>query len=58
MEAIRTTETSGATHRTTRRHIPEDDTLHYNPVLIIGNKMNIEICVIRAALVGQDSRKK
>jgi hypothetical protein len=27
MEAIRSSETSGATQRTTRRHIPEDDTL-------------------------------
>jgi hypothetical protein len=31
MEAIRSSETSGATQRTTRRHIPEDGTLqcHY-----------------------------
>jgi hypothetical protein len=29
MEAISSSETSGATQRTTRRHIPEDDTLHY-----------------------------
>jgi hypothetical protein len=28
MEAIRSSETSDATKRTTRRHIPEDDTLH------------------------------
>jgi hypothetical protein len=28
MKAIRSSETSGATQRTTRRHIPEDDTLH------------------------------
>jgi hypothetical protein len=28
MEAIRSSETSDATQRTTRRHIPEDDTLH------------------------------
>jgi hypothetical protein len=28
MEAISSSETSGATQRTTRRHIPEDDTLH------------------------------
>jgi hypothetical protein len=27
MEAIRSSETSGATQRSTRRHIPEDDTL-------------------------------
>jgi hypothetical protein len=27
MEAIRSSETSGTTLRTTRRHIPEDDTL-------------------------------
>jgi hypothetical protein len=27
MEAIRSSETSGAIQRTTRRHIPEDDTL-------------------------------
>jgi hypothetical protein len=27
MEAIRSSETPGATQRTTRRHIPEDDTL-------------------------------
>jgi hypothetical protein len=26
MEAIRSSETSGATQRTTRRHIPEEDT--------------------------------
>jgi hypothetical protein len=26
MEAIRSSETSGTTHRTTRRHIPEEDT--------------------------------
>jgi hypothetical protein len=28
MEAISSSETSGASQRTTRRHIPEDDTLH------------------------------
>jgi hypothetical protein len=28
MEALCSSETSGATQRTTRRHIPEDDTLH------------------------------
>jgi hypothetical protein len=28
IETIRSSETSGATQRTTRRHIPEDDTLH------------------------------
>jgi hypothetical protein len=28
MEAIRSSETSGAIQRTTRRHIPEYDTLH------------------------------
>jgi hypothetical protein len=28
MEAICSSETSGATQRITRRHIPEDDTLH------------------------------
>jgi hypothetical protein len=28
MEAIRSSETSGTTLRTTRRHIPEDDTLY------------------------------
>jgi hypothetical protein len=28
MEPIRSSETSGVTQRTTRRHIPEDDTLH------------------------------
>jgi hypothetical protein len=28
MEAIYSSETSVATQRTTRRHIPEDDTLH------------------------------
>jgi hypothetical protein len=28
MEAICSTETSGASQQTTRRHIPEDDTLH------------------------------
>jgi hypothetical protein len=28
MEAICFSETSGATQRTTRHHIPEDDTLH------------------------------
>jgi hypothetical protein len=28
MEAIRSSETSGTNLRTTRRHIPEDDTLH------------------------------
>jgi hypothetical protein len=27
MEAIRSSETSGGTQRTTRRHIPEDDTI-------------------------------
>jgi hypothetical protein len=29
MEAVRSFETSGATQRTTRRHIPEDDTLQH-----------------------------
>jgi hypothetical protein len=29
MEAIRSSETSGTTQRTTRRHIPEEDTLQY-----------------------------
>jgi hypothetical protein len=32
MEAICSSETSGATERTTRRHIPEDDTLNNNVV--------------------------
>jgi hypothetical protein len=30
MEALCSSETSVATQRTTRRHIPEDDTLHYH----------------------------
>jgi hypothetical protein len=30
MEAIRSSEMSGTTQRTTRRHIPEEDTLHLN----------------------------
>jgi hypothetical protein len=30
MEAIRSSETSGTTLRTTRRHIPDDDTLQYH----------------------------
>jgi hypothetical protein len=29
MEAIRSSETSGTTQRTTRRHIPEEDTLQF-----------------------------
>jgi hypothetical protein len=29
MEAIRSSETSGTTQRTIRRHIPEEDTLHF-----------------------------
>jgi hypothetical protein len=33
MEAIRSSETSGATQRTTRRHTPEDDTLHITSAL-------------------------
>jgi hypothetical protein len=33
MEAIRSSETSGATQRTTQRHIPEDDTLYIGPLL-------------------------
>jgi hypothetical protein len=36
MEAIRSSETSGATQRTTRRHIPEDDTLHTYVLLDLG----------------------
>jgi hypothetical protein len=32
MEAIRSSETPGTTQRTTRRHIPEDDTLYKNSV--------------------------
>jgi hypothetical protein len=33
METIRSSETSGPTQRTTRRHIPEDDTLHKSDAL-------------------------
>jgi hypothetical protein len=33
MEAIRSSETSGTTLRTTRRHIPEDDTLQLTLIL-------------------------
>jgi hypothetical protein len=32
MEAIRSSETSGTTQRTTRRHIPEEDTLFLWPL--------------------------
>jgi hypothetical protein len=32
MEAIRSSETSGTTQRTTRRHIPEEDTLQTTAV--------------------------
>jgi hypothetical protein len=30
MEAIRSSETSGTTQRTTRRYIPEEDTLNFS----------------------------
>jgi hypothetical protein len=33
MEAICSSEMSGATQWTTRRHIPEDDTLHYHDII-------------------------
>jgi hypothetical protein len=33
MEAIRSSETSGKTQRTTRHHIPENDTLQINCIL-------------------------
>jgi hypothetical protein len=36
MEAIRSFETSGTTQRTTRRHIPEEDTLQYNTTFYDG----------------------
>jgi hypothetical protein len=35
MEAICSSETSIATQRTTRHHIPEDDTLHHTTYLIV-----------------------
>jgi hypothetical protein len=38
MEAIRSSETSGTTQRTTRRHIPEKDTLQENITLHYGAK--------------------
>jgi hypothetical protein len=40
MEAIRSSETSGATQRTTRRHIPEDDTPGVSCLLKSGNNSN------------------
>jgi hypothetical protein len=35
MEAIRSSETSGTTQRTTRRHISEEDTLHGMTMFIL-----------------------
>jgi hypothetical protein len=51
MEAIRSSETSGTTLRTTRRHIPEDDTLQnhrcenlksYNYVICLFTKVQLD----------------
>jgi hypothetical protein len=38
MEAIRSSETSGTTQRTTWRHIPEEDTLHV--FLLFGGELD------------------
>jgi hypothetical protein len=37
MEEIRSSEKSGATQRTTRRHIPEDDTIQLRHLFLIDN---------------------
>jgi hypothetical protein len=50
MEAIRSSETSGTTQHTTRRHIPEEDTLQDREGLIMGGenqKSNAECSVKR-----------
>jgi hypothetical protein len=43
MEAISSSETSVETQRTTRRHIPEDDTLHITICLNTNRMQNIKI---------------
>jgi hypothetical protein len=57
MEAMRSSETSGTTQRTTRRHIPEEDTLQNHRCenlksyiinrIIFLNNINRLVCVIR-----------
>jgi hypothetical protein len=42
MEAISSSETSGATQRTTWRHIPEDDTLHNHHCENLKSYMDLE----------------
>jgi hypothetical protein len=49
IEAIRSSETSGATQRTTRRHIPEDDTLQ------IELSSHVFICMINSVGGGDSS---
>jgi hypothetical protein len=44
MEAIRSSETSGTTLRTTRRHIPEDDTLQNHRCENLKSYMPSRVC--------------
>jgi hypothetical protein len=46
MEAIRSSETSGTTQRTTRRHIPEEDTLHIQQMPVIIQLRQLPLSVL------------
>jgi hypothetical protein len=52
MEAIGSSETSVATQRTTRRHIPEDDTLHLYLIVYIYNITFLKLsCLLNPAFL-------
>jgi hypothetical protein len=54
METIGSSETSVATQRTTRCHIPEDDTLNIRTVLILCNRLcKLSISTIHGQPVAQ-----
>jgi hypothetical protein len=46
MEAIRSSEMSGTTLRTTERHIPEDDTLQNHRFENLKSKKNVDFFVV------------
>jgi hypothetical protein len=50
MEAIRSSETSGTTQRTTRRHIPEEDTLQNHRCENLKSYMK-EVALLRSNVV-------
>jgi hypothetical protein len=53
MEAIRSSETSGTTQRTTRRHIPEEDTLQNHRRENLKSYMIAKSCLLESLFLSE-----